>query len=66
MRYPAISPDGTEIAFVMCDIYKVSANGGLATRLTTHSDMIADLCGALMAPKSLSRATAIMAPEIYM
>lgn len=34
---PAISPDGKEIAFsYQGDIYKVSASGGLATRLTTH------------------------------
>lgn len=38
MRYPRISPDGKEIAFTYKgDIYKVSADGGTAFRLTTHS-----------------------------
>lgn len=37
MRYPAISPDGSEIAFTYKgDIYKVSAQGGQAVRLTTN------------------------------
>lgn len=37
MRYPAISPDGKEIAFsYQGDIYKVSSNGGQAVRLTTN------------------------------
>ena len=37
LRYPAISPDGKEIAFTYGgDIYKVPVTGGLATRLTTH------------------------------
>lgn len=37
MRYPAISPDGNEIAFsYKGDIYKVSSHGGIATRLTTN------------------------------
>lgn len=37
MRYPAISPDGTMIAFTYKgDIYTVPANGGKATQLTTH------------------------------
>lgn len=37
MRYPAISPDGREIAFAyQGDIYKVKTSGGLAQRLTTH------------------------------
>lgn len=37
MRYPAISPNGEEIAFsYKGDIYKVSVNGGFATRLTTN------------------------------
>lgn len=37
MRYPAISPDGKEIAFTyQGDIYKVSVNGGAAKRLTTN------------------------------
>lgn len=37
MRYPAISPDGKEIAFsYKGDIYKVSAQGGQAVRLTTN------------------------------
>ena len=38
MRYTAISPDGTTIAFSYnADIYAVSTNGGKATRLTTHN-----------------------------
>ena len=37
MRYPAISPDGREIAFAYRgDLYKVSVSGGDAQRLTTH------------------------------
>lgn len=37
MRYPAISPNGQEIAFAYKgDIYKVSASGGQAIRLTTN------------------------------
>jgi len=37
MRYPAISPDGTQVAFsYQGDIYKVSVVGGQATRLTTN------------------------------
>ncbi|WP_437921429.1 S41 family peptidase [Sphingobacterium sp. LRF_L2] len=37
MRYPAISPDGQHIAFTYKgDLYKVSAQGGAATRLTFH------------------------------
>lgn len=36
MRYPAISPDGREIAFAyQGDLYKVKSTGGLAQRLTT-------------------------------
>lgn len=38
MRYPVISPDGSEIAFTYKgDIYKVSVDGGQASRLTTNS-----------------------------
>lgn len=37
MRYPVISPDGSEIAFTYKgDIYKVSSQGGSAIRLTTN------------------------------
>ena len=37
MRYPAISPDGSEIAFsYKGDIFKVNSTGGTAVRLTTH------------------------------
>ncbi len=37
MRYPSISPDGTQIAFsYQGDIYRVSTRGGQAVRLTTH------------------------------
>ena len=37
MRYPAISPDGTTIAFAYKgDLYSVSVNGGEARQLTTH------------------------------
>ena len=37
MRYPAISPDGTQIAFTYKgDVYTVSANGGRATQITTN------------------------------
>ncbi len=37
MRYPTISPDGSQVAFsYKGDIYKVSINGGKAVRLTTH------------------------------
>ncbi len=38
MRYPSISPDGKEIAFMYKgDIYKVSVDGGRAMQLTTHA-----------------------------
>lgn len=38
MRYPAISPDGTIIAFAYKgDLYSVSVNGGEARQLTTHA-----------------------------
>ena len=38
MRYPAISPDGTTIAFTYKgDIYSVPVSGGLAKQLTTNS-----------------------------
>lgn len=38
MRYPAISPDGSSIAFTYKgDIYKVSANGGEARQLTSNA-----------------------------
>ena len=38
MRYPAISPDGSEIAFSFKgDIYKVSTSGGQAIPLTMHN-----------------------------
>lgn len=38
MRYTAISPDGTTIAFsYLGDIWTVAATGGKAQRLTTHS-----------------------------
>ncbi len=38
MRYPAISPDGSEIVFsFMGDLYKVPASGGDAVPLTIHS-----------------------------
>lgn len=38
MRYPAISPDGTTIAFAYKgDLYSVSVNGGEARQLTTHT-----------------------------
>ena len=37
LRYTAISPDGTEIAFTYKgDIFKVSSQGGRAVQLTTH------------------------------
>ncbi len=37
LRYSAISPDGSQIAFCYKgDIYKVSATGGRALQLTTH------------------------------
>ena len=37
MRYPAISPDGSEIVFTYKgDLYKVSASGGDAEQLTYH------------------------------
>lgn len=37
LRYGAISPDGTQIAFCYKgDIYKVPVTGGRATQLTTH------------------------------
>ncbi len=37
MRYPAISPDGSEIAFsYKGDLYKVSTTGGTALQLTNH------------------------------
>ena len=37
MRYPAISPDGTQIAFSFKgDIYTVSTNGGRANQITTN------------------------------
>ena len=38
MRYPSISPDGTQIAFsYKGDIYKVSVEGGAAMRMTTNT-----------------------------
>lgn len=38
MRYPALSPDGTTIAFAyQGDLYTVPAAGGRATQLTTHA-----------------------------
>jgi len=37
MRYPALSPDGTEIVFsYKGDLFKVPAQGGIATPLTMH------------------------------
>ena len=37
MRYPAISPDGSKIAFAYKgDIFTVDANGGQAQQLTTN------------------------------
>ncbi|MDR3061819.1 MAG: peptidase S41, partial [Dysgonamonadaceae bacterium] len=37
MRYPAISPDGKEIAFsYKGDIYKVASSGGAAMQITMH------------------------------
>jgi tricorn protease len=37
LRYPAISPDGTTIVFsYRGDLYRVPAEGGLATQLTVH------------------------------
>lgn len=39
MRYPAISPDGSQIAFsYRGDLWLVSSEGGDATLLTTHAD----------------------------
>lgn len=38
MRYPAISPDGQQIAFTYKgDLYRVATSGGDATRLTFHA-----------------------------
>ena len=38
MRYPAISPDGAQIAFnYKGNIYLVSSNGGKANAITTHA-----------------------------
>lgn len=37
MRYPALSPDGTTIAFTYRgDLYRVAVTGGMATQLTQH------------------------------
>ncbi|MCC5936375.1 MAG: PD40 domain-containing protein, partial [Lunatimonas sp.] len=37
LRYPAISPDGSQIVFTYKgDLYKVASNGGRATQLTFH------------------------------
>ncbi len=37
VRFPALNPDGTEVAFeYQGDIWKVDAGGGLAYRLTVH------------------------------
>ena len=37
VRYPAISPDGTRIAFAYRgDLWSVPTDGGDATRLTSH------------------------------
>ena len=39
MRYPSISPDGSQIAFnYKGDIYLVSSKGGEARAITTHED----------------------------
>lgn len=39
MRYPAISPDGSQIAFsYKGDLYVVSSQGGEAKQLTTHQE----------------------------
>lgn len=39
MRYPAISPDGSQIAFAYKgDLYVVSSQGGEAKQLTTHQE----------------------------
>lgn len=39
MRYPAISPDGSQIAFTYKgDLYIVSSKGGEARQLTTHQE----------------------------
>ena len=36
-RYPSLSPDGKELAFVyQGDIWKVATSGGVARRLTAH------------------------------
>tara|TARA_R110001583_G_scaffold37257_1_gene121716 strand:- start:936 stop:4163 length:3228 start_codon:yes stop_codon:yes gene_type:complete len=38
LRYPAISPDGTTLVFqYQGDIFKVDANGGMATALTSNA-----------------------------
>lgn len=38
LRYPAISPDGTTLVFqYKGDIFKVNANGGMATALTSNA-----------------------------
>ena len=59
MRYPAISPDGTTIAFAYKgDLYSVSVNGGEARQLTTHAASIRTLYGALTAKKLPSSLTA--------
>ena len=52
MRYPAISPDGSQVAFsYKGDIFKVSINGGYAVRLTTHEALTAIRCGRQRAIK---------------
>lgn len=59
MRYCAISPDGTTIAFTYKgDIYTVPSTGGRASQITTTLPTTPNLSGVLTEKKLLSHQTA--------
>ena len=58
MRYCAISPDGTTIAFTYKgDIYTVPSTGGRASQITTNLPTTPNPSGALTEKKLLSHQT---------